>query len=66
LDHRIRHHDAALADVQQQAGVDELARPEPQIGVGKGGLEFDGGAGLVDLVVNDGEFAFAQDMFVLS
>src|ERR1019366_5181479 len=65
LDHRIRHHDAALTDGHQQAGVDELARPEPQIGVGESRLELDGAAGYVDLVVNHGELAFAQDVRVV-
>jgi len=46
---------------QQQAGVDKLSWPQTQIGVGKRRFEFNRGTAGVDLVVNHGEFAFAQN-----
>ena len=62
LDDHFRHHDGPLLNGQQQAGVDELARPEPQIGVGKRRFEFELTGGGINLIVNHGEFAFAHDI----
>ena len=59
-----RHHGAALPDGQQQAGVDELARPEPQIRVGESRFEFELAAGGINLVVNYRKLPLGQDIGV--
>ena len=62
LDDVFRNHQA-VDFVHQDAGVDELAGPEAEIGVGKGGLAADGAGGGVNLVVNDGERSGVEHWF---
>ena len=45
-------HDLAQG-LDEHAGIDELARPELQVGVGKIRLHAHGAGGLVDLIVDD-------------
>ena len=60
LHRRGRHHDDLAQRVDQQAHIDELARPELQIGIGKLGLEPDRAGGLIDLVVDHQHLAVVE------
>ena len=60
LNHLGRHHHAVLANVKQQPGVDKLAGPQAQVRIGKSRFDLDRRGRDIDLVINDGQFAFAQ------
>src|SRR6266436_6701496 len=60
LHDRCRNGQAVVPDIEQQPGVDKLARPEPVRRVGKIRLELDRAGGLQDLVVDEAELPFIQ------
>ena len=60
-----RHHRHLFKGVDQQPDVDELARPELELAVGKFSLELDGAGGLVDLIVDDPELALLDCRLVV-
>ena len=49
-----------MPGIDQQARIDEFARPEPVRLVGEIGLELDRAGGLQDLVVDEAELALIQ------
>ena len=54
---RGRHHDRLGKGFDLQPDIDELARPQLEIGVGKFGLELQRPGGRIDLVVDAGQLA---------
>src|SRR6185436_257538 len=67
LDGRSGHGDGVLLRVQQQAGIDELPRPQPVVMVWKFRLELDGARRPRDLVVDQQQLSFAKhDLVVLA
>ena len=56
-----------LSRVDEQPGIDQLARPQQMCGVGKGRLELNGARRLGNLVVDQEKLAFIQlDLVVLA
>ena len=49
-----------MANLQTQPDIDELAGPEPQVFIRKDGFEPNGAGRGIDLIIDDGEFAFSK------
>ena len=54
-----------LQGLKRQLHIDELARPEMALLIGKAGLEFDGAGGGIDMIVGDGHLAAVQQCTAL-
>ena len=65
LHRRGRDHDHLFQRVEEQAHVDELARPQLQVLVGEVGLEADGAGRLIDLVVDHLELAGVEHVLAV-
>ena len=60
-----RNYDHLLERIDQQTNVDELPRPELQIGISELRLQLYGSGGLVDLVVDDLEQDMIDDCVIV-